>query len=71
MATLLRKVGIGVQFDIGDLIFGEICQHAEKEGLFKLLSNEVATNERQIKDLKAQNSKPLDMKLDILVRQLR
>ncbi|PPS11232.1 hypothetical protein GOBAR_AA09414 [Gossypium barbadense] len=70
MATLLRKVGIGVQFDIGDLIFGEICQHAKK-GLFKLLSNEVATNERQIKDLKAQNSKPLDMKLDILVRQLR
>lgn len=30
MATLLRKVGIGVQFDIGDLIFGEICQHAKK-----------------------------------------
>ncbi|KAK5824153.1 hypothetical protein PVK06_018916 [Gossypium arboreum] len=30
MATLLKKVGVRIQFDIGDLIFTKICKHAEK-----------------------------------------
>ncbi|KAH1057608.1 hypothetical protein J1N35_035673 [Gossypium stocksii] len=30
MATLLRNVGVRIQFDFGDLIFTEICRHAEK-----------------------------------------
>ncbi|PPR90479.1 hypothetical protein GOBAR_AA30206 [Gossypium barbadense] len=30
MATLLRKVGVGIQFNIGDLVFTKICRHAEK-----------------------------------------
>ncbi|KAA3488076.1 reverse transcriptase [Gossypium australe] len=30
MATLLRKVGVGIQFNIGDLVFTKICRHAKK-----------------------------------------
>ncbi|KAK5845326.1 hypothetical protein PVK06_001497 [Gossypium arboreum] len=30
MVALLRKVGVRIEFDIGELIFIEICQHDEK-----------------------------------------